>query len=115
MKIFAEVLSGRDAGCSAFIALSRFIVANGMEAEVKDAFLKRPHLVDEAPGFIRLEVLSPFDDPREIWLFTYWRDERSFTAWHRSHLYRDAHRGIPKGLKLVPRTAQIRHFELVCT
>src|SRR5918912_942676 len=56
----------------AFIALSRFTVANGMADQVKDAFVNRPHLVDDAPGFIRMEVISPCDDPREIWLFTYW-------------------------------------------
>ena len=99
----------------AFIVLSRFIVANDMEAEIKAAFLKRPHLVEDALGFIRLEVLSPQDDPREIWLFTYWRDEDSFKAWHHSHLYHESHQGIPKGLKLVPRSVHLRYFELICT
>jgi heme-degrading monooxygenase HmoA len=99
----------------AFIVLSRFIVANDMEAEIKAAFLKRPHLVEDALGFIRLEVLSPQDDPREIWLFMYWRDEDSFKAWHHSHLYHESHQGIPKGLKLVPRSAHLRYFELICT
>jgi heme-degrading monooxygenase HmoA len=82
-----------------FIALSRFTIANGMADQVKDAFINRPHLVDTARGFLRMQVITPSDDPREIWLFTYWRDEASFKAWHRSHLYHDAHRGIPKGLK----------------
>lgn len=61
-----------------FVALSRFTVANGMEAEVRQAFADRPHLVDGTPGFVRMEVLAPLDDPREIWLLTYWRDEASF-------------------------------------
>ena len=86
-----------------------------MADQVKDAFINRPHLVDTAPGFLRMQVITPCDDPREIWLFTYWRDEASFKAWHRSHLYHDAHRGIPKGLKLVPKSANLRCFELVCT
>jgi heme-degrading monooxygenase HmoA len=98
-----------------FIALSRFTIANGMADQVKDAFINRPHLVDTARGFLRMQVITPSDDPREIWLFTYWRDEASFKAWHRSHLYHDAHRGIPKGLKLVPKSASLRCFELVCT
>jgi heme-degrading monooxygenase HmoA len=33
--------------------LSRFTVANGMEAEVREAFVNRPHLVAGAPGFVR--------------------------------------------------------------
>ncbi len=98
-----------------FIALSQFTVANGMTEQVKDAFANRPHLVEEAPGFLRLEVISPLDDGDEIWLLTYWRDEESFRSWHHSHLYHDSHRGIPKGLKLVPQSARLRFFEHVAS
>lgn len=98
-----------------FVALSRFTVANGMEAEVRRAFVERPHLVDGASGFVRLEVLAPVDDPREIWLLTYWSDEASFQAWHRGHLHKEAHKGIPRGLKLVPGQTEIRCFEHVCS
>jgi heme-degrading monooxygenase HmoA len=102
-------------GESAFVALSRFTIANDMAAEVKTAFLNRPHLVDGAPGFVRMEVISPIDDPREIWLLTYWTDEESFRVWHRSHEYHESHRGIPRGLKLVPGSARLRYFEHVCS
>jgi heme-degrading monooxygenase HmoA len=84
-----------------------------MAPEVKEAFVNRPHLVDSAPGFVRMEVISPVDSPREIWLLTFWTDEESFRIWHRSHAYRDAHKGIPKGLKLVPKSAELRFFEHV--
>lgn len=97
----------------AFVAVSSFIVANGMEEQVKHAFADRPHLVDHAPGFCRMEVISPLDDPREIWLITYWRDRRSFEEWHRSHAYHDSHKSIPKGLKLVPKSARLRFFSFV--
>lgn len=99
----------------AFIALSKFTVAGGMTEEIKQAFRSRPHLVDGAQGFVRLEVLSPLDSPDEIWLFTYWTNEQSFKVWHHSHLYRESHKGIPKGLKLVPKSAQLRYFEQVCS
>ena len=98
-----------------FVALSRFVIANGMTAEVKAAFRARPHLVDNAPGSQRMEVISPLDRPEEIWLITFWRDEESYRAWHHSHLYHDSHRGIPKGLKLVPGETQIRGFEHVAS
>jgi heme-degrading monooxygenase HmoA len=99
----------------AFIALSKFSVANGMTEQVKQAFRTRPHLVDGAAGFVGLEVLSPLDSPDEIWLFTYWTDEHSFKVWHHSHLYHESHKAIPKGLKLVPKSASIRYFEQVCS
>jgi heme oxygenase (mycobilin-producing) len=98
-----------------FAALSRFTIANGMAAQVKAAFRDRPHLVDGATGFRRMEVISPVDRPEEIWLLTFWTDEESFRTWHRSHLYRDSHKGIPKGLKLVPGETEIKHFEHVAS
>jgi heme-degrading monooxygenase HmoA len=98
-----------------FIALSRFTIANEMTEQVKEAFRNRPHLVEAASGFLRLEVISPLDNLNEIWLLTYWQDEDSFKVWHHSHLYRDSHKGIPKGLKLVPGSAQLRFFEHVCS
>lgn len=102
-----------DGTAAHFVALSRFTIANDMAAEVREAFRSRPHLVDAAPGFLRMEVLSPVDDSREIWLFTYWVDEASYRAWHRGHLYHESHKGIPKGLKLVPKSAEVRCFEHV--
>ena len=110
-----ESVAAREAGGPpvGFVALSRFVVANGMEGEVKRAFNERPHLVDSAPGYVRMDVISPLDRPAEVWLITYWRDEESFRVWHRSHEYRESHRGIPRGLKLVPGSAEVRHFEYV--
>jgi heme-degrading monooxygenase HmoA len=97
----------------AYAALSRFVIANDMADEVKASFRTRPHLVDDAPGFVRMEVLSPVDRPEEIWLLTLWTDAASYRAWHHSHLYRESHKAIPKGLKLVPGSAEILHFEHV--
>jgi len=81
-----------------FVAMSKFEVANGMTDQVYDAFVNRPHLVDTAPGFVRMEVLRPREAPNEFWLLTFWHNEGSFRNWHRSHTYHNAHSGIPKGL-----------------
>ena len=101
------------AAVTPIVAMSRFVVANGMVHDVKQAFRERPHLVDRAPGFIRMEVLSPRDAPEEIWLMTWWRDEPSFHAWHGSQDHKLAHAGIPRGLKLVPGETQLRFLERV--
>jgi heme-degrading monooxygenase HmoA len=98
-----------------FVALSRFTVANGMSDEVRQAFRDRPHLVDGAPGFLRMEVLTPMDEPDEFWLITWWSDEASFQAWHGSHHHHESHRGIPRGLRLVPEKTQVRYLEQVCS
>jgi heme oxygenase (mycobilin-producing) len=100
---------------SLFVALSRFAVANGMSVEVKTAFQKRPHLVDHAPGYVRMDVISPKDMPNEFWLITYWESEEAFRIWHHSHTYHESHKGIPKGLKLIPSSTEIRHFEHIAS
>ncbi len=87
--------------------LSRFVVANGMEGDVREAFVNRPHKVENAPGFVRLEVLSPADDPKEFWLLTYWETEQHFRDWHKHHLH-DSHTLIPKGLRLDPRGTRVQ-------
>lgn len=99
--------------CGGFTALSRFVIANDMREEVIEAFRNRLHLVDKEPGFVRMDVLTPRDNPKEIWLLTFWTDEESFRTWHHSHQYHQSHKGIPKGLKLVPKSVEIRYFEHV--
>lgn len=96
-----------------FMAMSRFVVANGMEESVRRAFVERPRSVDAARGFVRMSVLRPAEHPAEFWLLTQWTDEQSYRAWHGSHAYRESHHGIPKGPKLVPKTAEVRFFERV--
>ena len=96
-----------------FVALSRFLIANDMDDAVKEAFRNRPHAVDAASGFERMDVISPVENPKEIWLITYWLNRQVFDDWHKSHLYRESHSGIPKGLKLIPNSAKVSFFEHV--
>ena len=98
---------------AAFLALSKFKVRNGRADDVRDAFLQRPHLVDQADGFVRMDVVSPTSDEAEFWLLTYWRDEASFRQWHHSHLYRESHAGVPQGLKLVPEATELLTFRYI--
>lgn len=98
---------------AAFLAVSKFKVANGMSEEVRAAFVERPHLVDGADGFVRMEVVRPVENHDEFWLLTWWRDEASFRSWHHSHIYRESHAGIPRGLKLDPTATELRFFEKV--
>jgi len=84
-----------------------------MGKEVRDAFRLRPHFVDSAKGFIRMEVANPTDSDQEFWLLTWWQDERDFQDWHRGHSYTDSHAGIPKGLKLDPKRTKITYLEVI--
>ena len=114
-QIKSESVRAPGALMKDFVALSKFVIANGMTAEVKAAFRDRPHRVDHVSGFLRMDVISPLELPNEIWLITFWTDESKFRAWHHSHLYQDSHKGIPKGLKLAPGETKMRFFELVAS
>lgn len=96
-----------------FVGCSRFRVVNGMEGQVRDAFLARPHLVDEAQGFVRMEVLQGQDDPAVFVLVTYWRDAECFDRWFKSDAHRASHSGIPKGLKVAPGSVELLRLELI--
>ena len=80
--------------------ISRFRVRNGLEAEVRAAFINRPRLVEKADGFRGLEVLTDATDPSIFLLLTRWRDKESFQVWHRSEGHRQSHELMPEGLKL---------------
>jgi two-component system, NtrC family, sensor kinase len=82
------------------LAVSRFRVANGLQAAVSDAFLHRPGLVDASPGFLGLETYTDAADASTFWLVTHWTDAPSFQAWHHSEAHHASHGAMPRGLKL---------------
>jgi len=100
-----------------FVVISKFTVGDGgaMTTAVRRAFVDRPHLVDSANGFQRMDVLSPLDHPDEIWLITHWTDQSCFKTWHASHQYQDSHSGIPPGLKLISEKTEMLFFEHVAS
>lgn len=100
---------------SLFVAISRFTVANGMAEQVKEALSARPHRVDAADGFQGMDVISPLDNPDEVWLLTRWADEASYRAWHDGPGRRESQRFIPRGLKLIPEDTSVRFFRHVCS
>jgi diguanylate cyclase (GGDEF)-like protein len=89
------------------LAVSRFRVANGLEAAVSEAFVHRPGLVDAAPGFLGLETYTDAADAATFWLVTRWTDAASFQGWHHSEAHHASHRGMPRGLKLDASATQL--------
>ncbi len=95
------------------LAISRFKVANGMEAEVREAFLNRPGFVDSAKGFLGMETYTAKTDPSIFYLVTRWSDQDSFHTWHHSKEHHESHRFIPKGLKLDGSYTEIVELERI--
>ncbi|MBF0447265.1 MAG: antibiotic biosynthesis monooxygenase [Magnetococcales bacterium] len=98
-----------------FTVISHFKVMPGWREKVEQAFLNRPHLVEQADGFIRIDVLQKQDDPDQFWLYTQWRDETSYEIWHKSHQYQESHSHIPEGLKLQGAFTDIKKFTHLCS
>ena len=67
---------------------------------MRSAFLKRPRLVEMAPGFCGLDVMTDAADPSVFLLLTRWTDAESFRAWHSSEAHHQSHGFMPRGLKL---------------
>ena len=96
------------------LALSRFKVANGLENSVARAFLNRPRLVEQAEGFLGIEVFTDSSDASVFYLSTRWTTESAFRQWHSSEAHHSSHQGIPKGLKLDPAYTQLVVLEYLC-
>ena len=89
------------------LAVSRFRVANGKEEEVSQAFLHRPHLVDDWPGFLGMETFTDTKDRTIFYLVTRWTDAASFRDWHASPAHRESHQWMPPGLRLDPALTKV--------
>lgn len=95
------------------VVTSRFRVVNGMHAEVREAFLHRPGLVDAAPGFLGMEVFTSPTDDALFYLVTRWTDFASYSAWHDGKGRRESIPFIPKGLKLDPAYTEVTRMERI--
>ena len=92
------------------VVTNRIPVAEGHEIDFEDRFKKRVHLVDQAKGFIRNEVLRPRPmkldhqngswsaDPKKEGYYevkTWWESFDDFVAWTQSPAFAEAHRNRP--------------------
>ena len=93
------------------LAVSRFRIANGTGDAVAEAFLARPRLVDEWPGFLGLETFRDVTDASLFYLVTRWTDVAAFRAWHQSPAHRASHAWMPRGLRLDPAYTKLVELE----
>jgi heme-degrading monooxygenase HmoA len=73
------------------VVANRIYVSPGHEAEFEERFRGRARLVDQAPGFVRHEVLRPLKEGSPYVVMTHWADEASFRAWTEGPAFREAH------------------------
>jgi len=100
-----------------FIAMNRFRVARGSEADFEQVWLSRDSRLDEVPGFVEFHLLrGPEAEDHTLYAsHTVWQDRAVFEAWTRSEAFRAAHQraGGNKPLYLGP--PQFEGFEVLQT
>ncbi len=100
-----------------FIAMNRFKVARGHEAEFEEVWRARDSRLDTVPGFQTFHLLRgpEAEDHTLFSSHTVWESRDAFEAWTKSDAFRTAHRdaGSHKGLYLGH--PQFEGFEVVLT
>lgn len=78
-----------------FIAMNRFKIVPGREAEFEEVWRSRDSQLTEVPGFIEFHLLRgpTYDDHTLIASHTLWESREAFEAWTRSEAFRKAHAG----------------------
>ena len=86
------------------VVSNRIPVAKGHEAAFEERFRGRAGLVENHPGFVRLEILRPkpvtmhggqMGGSDYYVVLTYWENEQAFVKWTESEDFRRAHASRP--------------------
>ena len=76
-----------------YIAMNRFRIAKGSEADFEQVWLSRDSHLDKVPGFIEFHLLKgPEAEDHTLYAsHTIWANYASFEAWTKSEAFRAAH------------------------
>lgn len=98
-----------------FIAMNRFRVKRGSEADFETVWRERDRHLDGVPGFVDFHMLrGPAAEDHTLYAsHTVWADEASFEAWTKSQAFRDAHRNAGANASLYLGHPNFEGFEVV--
>ncbi len=92
------------------MSLSRLRVDRAQASRLVAAFRGRAHLVEDAPGFIDVEVWQSDRDETELIMVSRWRDRASFRAYMRSDAHTTSHARIPADLDAAIDLERLEHL-----
>ena len=97
-----------------FIAVNRFRVANGSEADFEQVWLSRDSHLDKVPGFVEFHLLEgrEADDHTLYASHTVWENRAVFEAWTKSEAFRAAHSRAGENKPLYLDHPQFEGFEV---
>lgn len=100
-----------------FIAMNRFQVAQGAEAEFEQVWKSRDSHLHTVPGFVEFHLLrGPARQDHTLYAsHTIWRSKADFEAWTQSEAFRAAHRGAGSSKPLYLGPPQFEGFEVIQT
>jgi heme-degrading monooxygenase HmoA len=90
--------------------MSRLRVDEQRSDELVAAFRERAHLVDDADGFIDLQVWRSDRDPAEVLMVSRWRDRAAFKAYMKSAEHQVSHDRIDPELKDAIKLERLEHL-----
>jgi heme-degrading monooxygenase HmoA len=90
--------------------MSRLRVAAERSDALIAAFRERARLVDDADGFVDLQVWRSDRDPEEVLMVSRWRDRAAFTAYMRSAEHKVSHGRIDPGLQAAIKLERLEHL-----
>jgi heme-degrading monooxygenase HmoA len=93
-----------------YVSLSRLRVPGERAAELVSAFRRRAHLVDDADGFVDLQVWQSDRDPGELVMVSRWRDRDAFKVYMKSEQHRVSHDRIDPDLDSAIRLERLEHM-----
>ena len=92
-----------------YVSLSRLRVPDERSSELVAAFRRRAHLVEDADGFVDLQVWQSDRDEGEIVMVSRWSDRDAFKAYMTSERHRISHDRIDPGRDAASRLARLEH------
>ncbi|MCT8974415.1 antibiotic biosynthesis monooxygenase family protein [Microbaculum marinisediminis] len=98
-----------------FIAMNRFKVVKGSEADFESVWRNRDSHLDDMPGFVEFHLLKgPERDDHTLYSsHTVWKDRDAFEAWTRSEAFRQAHKNAGSNKPLYLGHPEFEGFESV--
>ena len=93
-----------------YISMSRLSVDPDRRDELIRAFGNRARLVDDAPGFIDLEVWQSDRDVTEVVMVSRWSSREDFTTYMRSDAHAASHDRIDPALQAAIRLERLDHL-----
>ena len=93
-----------------YVSLSRLRVEAERAAELVAAFRRRAHLVDDADGFVDLEVWQSDRDPGELVMVSRWRDREAFKSYMKSAEHQVSHDRIDPALDAAIKLERLEHM-----